>query len=121
MGVAVFQRQKQNYGGGAEGRALGHLAHLMSASPLVTNKAMVLSLSACEVRVPVCLLQHAVTQCEGKPLVCKSDFVCVPTSGGRAGGSGQHPCGGIQVLVGQVWFCHHVTLSAWWCIPPDMK
>lgn len=33
----MCQRQKQNSGGRAQGRALGHLAYLMSASPLVTN------------------------------------------------------------------------------------
>lgn len=88
----MCQRQKENYGGGAEGRTLGHLAHLMSASPLVPIKAMVPSLSGCEVRVPVCLLQHAVTQCEGKPLVCKGDFVCVcpPLGAGQVGAGSIH-------------------------------
>ena len=44
--------EDQSYGGGAQGRALGHLTPLVSAFPLVPDKARVPSLSGCEVRVP---------------------------------------------------------------------
>ena len=44
--------EDQSYGGGAQGRALGHRTPLVSASPLVLDKARVPSLSGCEVRVP---------------------------------------------------------------------
>lgn len=53
--------------------------------------------------------------------VCTDAFVCMPTSGDHASGSGQQPCGGTQVLVGQVWICHHMTPSVWWCILPDLN
>lgn len=52
-GVAAWQMQDQSYGGGAQEKALGHLTPLVSASPLVPDKARVASLSGGEVRVPV--------------------------------------------------------------------
>ena len=111
--------EDQSCGGGAQGRALGHLTPLVSASPLVPDKARVPSLSGYEVRGPVSLLQHGVTQTKANPRMFKAACVCVcvPTSGRRAGGSGQHPCGDIQGLAGQVWVCLHV----WWCTPSDLK
>lgn len=76
--MAACQRQDQSYGGGAQGRALGHLTPLVSASPLVPDKATVPSLLGCEVRVPVSFLQHGVNQDEGKPADVQSCMcVCV--------------------------------------------
>lgn len=46
-GVAMCQRQKQHCGGGAQGRAVGHRAHLVSGSRLVTDNGQ----SAITVRV----------------------------------------------------------------------
>lgn len=69
--------EDQSCGGGAQGRALGHLTPLVSASPLVPDKARVPSLSGYEVRVPVSLLQHGVTQTKANPRMFKAACVCV--------------------------------------------